>query len=80
MDDEPKPERNYPLGGSQLSKTPSWIGLGFLLGVAFVVALPKKTPPPAIPAVQRGPPADDGDERQRFDCDSAAREEGRFRR
>ncbi len=50
-DSESPPERAYPLKSAKLSKTPSWIMLGFLLGVAFVLALPplgKKTP--AAPA------------------------------
>jgi hypothetical protein len=66
-DDEPKPEKNYPLSTSKMSKTPSWIMLGFLLGAVFVAALPplrKKPAPetvtlkaiePARPATPREP-------------------------
>ena len=64
-DDEPKPEKRYPLSTSKMSKTPSWIMLGFLLGAVFVAALPplrKKAAPPeaavfraAEPAVKREP-------------------------
>jgi hypothetical protein len=47
-EDEPKPEKRYPLSASKMSKTPSWIMLGFLLGAAFVAALPplRKRPAP----------------------------------
>jgi hypothetical protein len=43
-DDEPKAEKRYPLSTSKMSKTPSWIMLGFLLGAAFVAALPPREP------------------------------------
>jgi hypothetical protein len=48
MEDEPTPEKRYPLSTSKMSKTPSWIMLGFVLGAAFVASLPPrgKTPPP----------------------------------
>jgi hypothetical protein len=50
-DDEPKSEKTYPLSTAKMSKTPSWIMLGFLLGAGFVVALPplrkKAAPEPA---------------------------------
>jgi hypothetical protein len=48
QDDEPKPEKRYPLSASKMSKTPSWIMLGFLLGAVFVAALPpfRKQPVP----------------------------------
>ena len=37
MDDkEPKPEKHYPISTAKMSKTPSWIMLGFLLAAAFV--------------------------------------------
>ena len=47
-DDQPKPEKRYPLSASKMSKTPSWIMLGFLLGAVFVAALPplRKRPAP----------------------------------
>lgn len=51
-DEDPKPEKPYPLSTAKMSKTPSWIMLGFLLGAAFVAALPplrKKPAPPAEP-------------------------------
>ena len=66
-DDETKPEKNYPISTSKMSKTPSWIMLGFLLGAVFVAALPplrKKPAPetvsiralePVRPAVPREP-------------------------
>ena len=34
MDDEP--EKTYPLSPARMSKTPSWVILGFLMGAAFV--------------------------------------------
>jgi hypothetical protein len=54
-DDESKPERNYPISTTKMSKTPSWIMLGFLLGAAFVLALPplRKRPLPVEPAALR---------------------------
>jgi hypothetical protein len=62
-DDEPKPPKQYPISSSKMSKTPSWIMLGFLLGAAFVASLPplrKKPPEPVTfkavePAKQTGP-------------------------
>lgn len=49
MDHEP-PQKTYPLSASKMSKTPSWIMLGFVLGALFVFALPKRTLKPARPA------------------------------
>jgi hypothetical protein len=46
-DDEAKPEKHYPLSASKMSKTPSWIMLGFLLGAIFVAALPPLRRPAA---------------------------------
>lgn len=40
--DEPAKER--PISPSRLSKTPSWITLGFVLGALFVASLPRDTP------------------------------------
>jgi hypothetical protein len=51
MDDEPQPQKHYPLSTSKMSKTPSWIMLGFLLGAVFVAALPprnKRVPEAAV--------------------------------
>jgi len=48
MEDDPEvPSKSYPLTPSKMSKTPSWIMLGFLLGVLTVIALPplRKSPP-----------------------------------
>lgn len=52
MDDDPPEPR--PPTRQQLSKTPSWVMLGFLLGVGCVLAWPKKEPRPAAPV---SPPA-----------------------
>jgi hypothetical protein len=53
-------ERERPISPSRLSKTPSWITLGFVLGALFVYSLPRedKAAPPTIlpvatPPVQR---------------------------
>lgn len=56
-DDEPRPRKKYPLSISKLSKTPSWIMLGFALGALFVIALPpltedKPRPEPPKPVEQ----------------------------
>src|SRR3954471_3197914 len=57
MDDEPPRSRSeYPLSSGKLSKTPSWVMLGFILGAAFVLALPPLRKPVA-PALQ--PPSPD---------------------
>jgi len=58
-DDEPKAEKHYPLSTAKMSKTPSWIMLGFLLGAAFVVALPplRKKPVPEPAAFRAVEPA-----------------------
>lgn len=51
--------RERPISPSRLSKTPSWITLGFVLGALFVFSLPRErpsrssTPPVAPPPVQR---------------------------
>lgn len=49
--EEPSNER--PLSPARLSKTPSWITLGFVLGVLFMLALPngkqREAPPPEPP-------------------------------
>jgi hypothetical protein len=45
-DDEPQAEKPYPVAKAKLSKTPSWIMLGFVLGALFVVALPPLRKPP----------------------------------
>lgn len=64
--DDEQPRKTYPLPASKMSKTPSWVMLGFALGAAFVAALPpfgerKLTaklepgprPAPAAPAAPR---------------------------
>src|SRR5688572_30717624 len=61
-DDERKAEQRYPLSTSKMSKTPSWIMLGFLLGAAFVAALPplrkrQPAPPPEASGFKAAEPA-----------------------
>lgn len=36
-----EPEKERPISPSRLSKTPSWITLGFVLGALFVASLPR---------------------------------------
>ena len=50
MEEDPEvPPKSYPLSPAKMSKTPSWIMLGFLLGALTVIALPplRKSPPAA---------------------------------
>ncbi len=52
MDDELPRRKDYPTSPAGMSKTPSWIMLGFILGALFVAALPplrKPTPPAELP-------------------------------
>lgn len=49
MEDE-EPEKTYPLSPSKMSKTPSWVMLGFLLGAAFVWAFKRDVAKPAGPS------------------------------
>ncbi len=54
-EDEPPRRKSYPISTAKLSKTPSWIMLGFVLGAFFVVALPplrKKAPVPEAVRVE----------------------------
>jgi hypothetical protein len=63
MDDIPVEERDLPPSPSRLSKTPSWIMLGFVLGALFVWLLPreeKPAPPPALAARPPPPPEPTG--------------------
>ncbi len=55
--DEPAAEKSYPLSPAKLSKTPSWIMLGFLLGAAFVLSFKSRKEPAvtAAPAVASEP-------------------------
>jgi len=59
MDDESASEKDYPLTPAKLSKTPSWIMLGFILGALFVWMLPRDPEPAAAPeATRRAAPAE----------------------
>jgi hypothetical protein len=60
MDDETdRPEKRYPLSPGKMSKTPSWVMVGFVLGALTVYNLPplrRAAPPrPAEPAKQEAP-------------------------
>jgi hypothetical protein len=57
--DDPSAAKSYPVAAAKLSKTPSWIMLGFLLGAAFVASLKSlhKEPAVAPPAVGAAEPA-----------------------
>jgi hypothetical protein len=50
-DDEKEEGGERPVTPSKLSKTPSWITLGFALGALFVWSLPDAPPPPPPPTV-----------------------------
>jgi hypothetical protein len=52
---EETPKRRPPI--SQLSKTPSWVMLGFILGALFVSALPRREPPAPRPIVLASEPS-----------------------
>jgi hypothetical protein len=59
MDNESEsPRRRYPAGTGKLSKTPSWVMLGFVLGAVTVASLPpwrKEKPAPAAMAAKEPP-------------------------
>lgn len=61
MDDEANPPRKtYPLSPAKMSKTPSWLMLGFVLGAVTVWSLPplrKERPAPAVSRTQNLEPA-----------------------
>ena len=44
-----EPGKDFPPSASRLSKTPSWVTLGFVLGALFVWALPRAEPPAETP-------------------------------
>src|SRR4051812_7901686 len=56
--DEKPPRKDHRMSPAKMSKTPSWLMLGFVLGALFVIALPplRKTAEPA-PSVGRLEPA-----------------------
>lgn len=59
-DDFEPPKKSYPVSPSKMSKTPSWIMLGFVLGALTVIALPplrKEKPEPEPAVVQEREPA-----------------------
>jgi hypothetical protein len=51
-------ENQRPISPARLSKTPSWITLGFVLGAMFVLALPRehRPAPPAVAQPLAQPP------------------------
>jgi hypothetical protein len=81
-DDESKSRQQYPLATAKMSKTPSWIMLGFLLGAAFVAALPplKKRPPEAaeFKAVEPQKPSGPRDPPQLMKIEAVFAEWGRY--
>ena len=46
-DEDIPPKKQYPLSASKMSKTPSWIMLGFVLGAVFMLAFQRRAPKPA---------------------------------
>ncbi len=57
-DDYEKRDRRYPLSASKMSKTPSWIMVGFLLGAVTVWYLPPRAEKRASPAPVTAPKAE----------------------
>jgi hypothetical protein len=60
FEEESEPRKKFPPAPAKMSKVPSWISVGFVLGALFVMALPKpetKTPPPPAPRVAPPPRA-----------------------
>ncbi len=58
FDDQPRPRKDYPTPASKMSKVPSWVSVGFVLGALFVLALPKPKPvPPQVKLVEVVRPA-----------------------
>ena len=56
-EDDDRPRGAERLSPAKMSKTPSWIMLGFLLGALFVWALPRRPKPAAVvPAIERRDP------------------------
>ncbi len=55
MDDIPEAEKDHPPSISKLSKTPSWIMLGFILGALTVLTFPRKPAPPAPVRIDPAP-------------------------
>ena len=51
-DDEPLRRKEYPLSPAKMSKTPSWIMLGFVLGALTVVALLPRLQKRSAPAFE----------------------------
>lgn len=56
-DDDNPPDKRYPPSVSKMSKTPSWVMLGFVLGALFVLALPERQAPAPSPAPAATPEA-----------------------
>jgi hypothetical protein len=68
MEDDPEvPPKSYPLSPAKMSKTPSWIMLGFVLGVLTVIALPPLRKASPVAAVRETPASADDPLRQRTD-------------
>lgn len=55
MDESENAERERPVPPSKLSKTPSWITLGFILGALFVLSLPEEKSAATAPAKPEPP-------------------------
>jgi hypothetical protein len=55
-DDEQRPAKKHPISISKLSKTPSWVMLGFVLGALFMIALPDEKPVEPRPTRRVEPP------------------------
>jgi hypothetical protein len=55
MDDEIDEPKERPIAPAKLSRTPSWIMVGFILGALFVWMLPRDPEPPAVAATTSAP-------------------------
>jgi hypothetical protein len=56
METDDEPPKKYPPVPAKMSKVPSWISLGFVLGVMFVWAIPKHEPVPELTPPPPPPP------------------------
>ncbi|MBI5768653.1 MAG: hypothetical protein HZA93_12715 [Verrucomicrobia bacterium] len=58
MDDDANQDNERPISPAKLSRTPSWVMLGFILGAVFVWLLPREPEPAAAPpALTARPPS-----------------------
>ena len=56
MDDAEPPQKTYPLSPAKMSKIPSWITLGFVLGALSAWSLLREKPAPPALVLPKPPP------------------------